>query len=130
MARSGSRCFAGVECVCRIRKRCLYCRMEFSNVTARAKANVYFDGRVVSHGITLEDGSTKTFGLIYPGDYHFGTQAAERMEITDGSCAVQLDGEEEVANYTAGQHFDVPAEAGFTISVANGICQYICSYLS
>ena len=55
--------------------------MEFSNVTAKAKANVYFDGKVVSHGIVLEDGTTKTFGLIYPGSYHFGTEKAERMEI-------------------------------------------------
>ena len=47
--------------------------MEFSNVTAQAKANIYFDGKVVSHGVTLADGSTKTFGLIYAGEYHFGT---------------------------------------------------------
>ncbi len=34
-------------------------RMQFTNVTAEAKANVYFDGKVVSHGVTLEDGTTK-----------------------------------------------------------------------
>lgn len=104
-------------------------RMEFSNVTAKAKANIYFDGKVVSHGITLEDGSTKTFGLIYPGEYHFGTEAAERMEITDGECSVTLDGDEATARYNADQHFDVPANSGFTIVVADGICQYVCSYL-
>lgn len=104
--------------------------MEFSNVTAQAKANIYFDGKVVSHGITLEDGSTKTFGLIYPGDYHFGTKEAERMEITDGTCAVVLDGATAAMDYTAGQHFDVPGESGFTIKVSEGICQYVCSYLS
>ena len=43
-----------------------------------AKANVYFDGRVVSHGITLLEGSKKTLGLIHPGEYHFDTQAPER----------------------------------------------------
>lgn len=104
--------------------------MEFSNVTAKAKANIYFDGKVVSHGITLEDGSTKTFGLIYPGDYHFGTKEAERMEISDGACAVVLDGATAAMAYEAGQHFDVPAESGFTITVSEGICQYVCSYLS
>lgn len=103
--------------------------MEFKNVTAAAKANVYFDGKVVSHGIVLEDGTTKTFGLIYPGSYHFATEAAERMEITDGACSVILDGSEETAVYKAGEHFDVAANAGFTIEVTDGIGQYVCSYI-
>lgn len=102
--------------------------MEFKNVTAHAKANVYFDGKVVSHGITLEDGSTKTFGVIYPGSYHFGTEAAERMEIIDGACEVTIDGSEEVTTYAAGQHFDVAANSGFTIEVKE-LAQYICSYI-
>ena len=103
--------------------------MEFSNVTASAKANVYFEGRVVSHGITLEDGSKKSFGLIYPGSYHFGTEAAECMEITDGLCSVTIDGSDEVTNYSAGESFHVEANSGFIIEVSEGICQYICSYL-
>lgn len=103
--------------------------MEFSNVTAQAKANIYFDGKVVSHGVTLADGSTKTFGLIYAGEYHFGTKQAERMEITDGTCSVVLDGSTALAIYSAGQHFDVSADSGFTITVADNICQYVCSYL-
>jgi purine/pyrimidine-nucleoside phosphorylase len=66
--------------------------MNFSPVTAVAKANVYFDGKVVSHTILFPDESKKTLGLIYPGSYHFGTAAAERMEITDGTCEVVIDG--------------------------------------
>lgn len=104
--------------------------MEFSQVTAVAKANVYFDGKVVSHTILSEDGSKKTLGLIYPGSYHFGTQAAERMQITDGACEVTLDGSTESANYPSNTEFDVPANSGFTIKVADGICQYVCSFLS
>lgn len=102
--------------------------MEFKNVTAKAEANIYFDGKVVSHAITLEDGTTKTLGLIFPGDYHFGTQTAERMQITAGTCSVTLDGSEITTGYEAGQHFDVPAQSGFTI-VADDICQYVCSYI-
>ena len=56
--------------------------MKFENVTATAKANVYFDGKVVSHTITFADGAKKTLGLIYAGEFHFGTDAAERMDIT------------------------------------------------
>lgn len=102
--------------------------MDFKNVTAHAKANVYFDGKVVSHGITLEDGSTKTFGVIYPGSYHFGTEAAERMEIIDGACKVTLDGSEEATSYVAGEHFDIASNSGFTIEV-EALAQYICSYI-
>jgi purine/pyrimidine-nucleoside phosphorylase len=102
---------------------------EFRNVTAVAKANVYFDGKVVSHTIVFPDGSKKTLGLIYPGQYHFGTNKAEKMEITAGECQVKLDGRRKVNTYTAGQFFDVPAKSGFEIEIATGICEYICSYL-
>ncbi|WP_395743151.1 pyrimidine/purine nucleoside phosphorylase [Prosthecobacter sp.] len=102
---------------------------EFSGVTAVTKANVYFDGKVVSHSILFPDGSKKTLGLIYPGDFHFGTAKAERMEIVAGDCVVKLDGSDAKTSYTGGQYFDVPASSGFDISVGQGICEYICSFL-
>ena len=103
--------------------------LELSNVTVTAKANVYFDGKVVSHTLHMPDGAKKTLGLIYPGKYHFGTDKAERMEIVSGECAVTLDGTAEVARYASGQVFDVPAKSGFDIEVSAGICEYICSFL-
>jgi uncharacterized protein YaiE (UPF0345 family) len=102
---------------------------QFENVTAVAKANVYFDGKVVSHTILSQDGSKKTLGLIYPGKYHFGTEKAELMEIVAGNCAVKLDGSNDVASYTAGSSFNVPASSGFDIEVTSGICEYICSFI-
>lgn len=102
---------------------------EFKNVTAVTKANVYFEGRVVSHSILFADGSKKTLGLIYPGKFHFGTDKAERMEIVAGSCHVKLDGQSQVIRYDAGQYFDVPAKSGFDIEVQEGICEYICSFI-
>lgn len=102
---------------------------QFDNVTAIAKANVYFDGKVVSHSILFADGSKKTLGLIYPGSYHFGTDKAERMEVVAGNCVVKLDGSEATASYSAGQFFDVPAKSGFDITIASGICEYICSFI-
>lgn len=102
---------------------------QFAGVTVVTKANVYFDGKVVSHSVLFGDGSKKTLGLIYPGSYHFGTGAAERMEIVAGSCKVTLDGQTAVATYSANQYFDVPANSGFTIEVAGGLCEYICSFL-
>ena len=102
---------------------------EFTGVTVHTKANVYFDGRVVSHSVVFASGEKKTLGLIYSGSYHFGTGAPERMEIVAGSCRVTLDGQCDARTYTAGQHFDVPGKSGFTITVASGICEYICSFL-
>ncbi|RYD40661.1 MAG: pyrimidine/purine nucleoside phosphorylase [Verrucomicrobiaceae bacterium] len=101
----------------------------FSNVTVEAKANVYFDGRVVSHTVLFTDGTKKTLGLIYEGKYHFGTAAPERMEIIAGSCQVVLDGTSDVLTIEAGSAFDVAGNSGFTIEVKDGICEYICSFL-
>jgi uncharacterized protein YaiE (UPF0345 family) len=103
--------------------------VQFSGVTVVTKANVYFDGNVVSHTVLLADGSKKTLGLIRPGSYHFNTGAAERMEIVAGACNAKLDGASAAKDYPSGTHFDVPANSGFTITVASGLCEYICSFL-
>ena len=102
----------------------------FSHVTVDAKANIYFDGRVVSHTVRFEDGSKKTLGLIYQGTYHFGTGAPERMEIIAGTCKVILDGTDHTLEIPTTGHFDIAGNSGFTISVEDGICEYICSFLS
>ena len=102
--------------------------MQFDSVTALAKANVYFDGKVVSHTILMPDGAKKTLGLIYPGEYHFGTDAPERMDITAGGCEVRLDGEGTWKTYEGGSFFKVPGKSGFDIKVASGIAEYVCSF--
>jgi purine/pyrimidine-nucleoside phosphorylase len=102
---------------------------QFTGVTVHTKANVYFDGKVVSHTVLMPDGAKKTLGLIYPGSYHFGTAAPERMEIVGGVCFVTLDGQNAEKEYPAGMFFDVPGKSGFTIEVQSGICEYICSFL-
>jgi purine/pyrimidine-nucleoside phosphorylase len=103
---------------------------QFSNVTVVTKANVYFDGNVVSHTVFFADKSKKTIGLIRPGSYHFKTGAAERMEIIAGNCTVMVDDTTGTHNYGGGTHFDVPSNSGFTITVSAGLCEYICSFLA
>lgn len=102
--------------------------VKFTNVTALAQANVYFDGKVVSHTVLFTDGAKKTLGLIYPGDFHFGTDAPERMDIIAGQCEVRLDGDSEWKAYAAGAAFHVPGKSGFDIRVSSGIAQYVCSF--
>ena len=102
---------------------------QFAGVTVTTKANVYFDGNVVSHTVHFSDDSKKTLGLIRPGTYHFNTGEPERMEIVAGACRVTLDGAIIAHDYATGMHFDVPGSSGFTIAVASGLCEYICSFL-
>ena len=104
-------------------------KIEFKDVSVHAKANVYFDGKVVSHSIVHADGAKKTLGLIYPGSYHFKTEQAEKMEIIAGRCKVLADGSEESNQYQANEMFEVIANSGFTIEVSEGICEYICSFI-
>jgi uncharacterized protein YaiE (UPF0345 family) len=103
---------------------------QFDGVTVVTKANVYFDGRVVSHTVRFPDGSRKTLGFIYPGSYHFNTAAAERMQIVAGACRVQLDGETAEHDHPAGAAFTVSAKSGFALSVASGLCEYLCTFLA
>jgi len=103
--------------------------MEFTNVTVHAKANIYFEGRVISHTVITSGGEHKTVGVILPGSYHFGTGKAERMEIIEGSASVVIDGSESTTRHGAGQAFDVPASSGFTITVTADPCHYVCSFL-
>lgn len=103
--------------------------IELSNVTAHTKANIYFDGQVMSHTLIDAQGVRKTLGLIQPGTYHFGTAAPEHMEIVAGACTVVVDGTTAETHYVAGQVFDLPCNSGFNITSTNGVCEYICTFL-
>ena len=101
--------------------------IQFENVTVTAKANVYFDGGVVSHSIVFPDGSRKTLGIIYPGRYTFNTAAPERMEIIAGECVARIAGDELWTRYPAGSEFAVPGDSSFDVEV-DDITEYICSF--
>ena len=100
---------------------------QFSNVTIVKKANVYFDGKVTSRAVQLADGSHKTLGIMLPGEYEFGTAAAEEMEMLAGSMEVLLPGKQEWETFSAGESFHVPANAKFKLKVS-GVVDYCCSY--
>ncbi|HOE67753.1 MAG TPA: pyrimidine/purine nucleoside phosphorylase [Candidatus Hydrogenedentes bacterium] len=102
--------------------------LEFAAVTAVCKANIYFDGNVVSHTVKFADGSKKTLGLIYPGAYEFRTGAPERMEIIAGTCRAKLSDTTDWTVYPAGAFFDVPGDSSFEIAVDDGIAEYVCSF--
>ncbi len=100
----------------------------FDNVSVTAKANIYFDGKVVSHTFMLPDGEKKTLGLIYPGIFTFNTDAPEEMKIIAGTCKARQEGQKDWIPYPAGTLFNVPGKSKFDISVESGIAEYICSF--
>ena len=48
---------------------------QFDNVSVVKKANVYFDGKCVSHTVQFADGTKKTVGVILPSSLLFNTGA-------------------------------------------------------
>lgn len=101
---------------------------QIDHVSVVLKANVYFDGKVVSHTILESSGDKKTVGLIYPGSYKFNTGAPERMDIIAGDCRIKLAGDSDWRTVKAGTHFDVPGNSYFEISVDSGLAEYLCSF--
>jgi purine/pyrimidine-nucleoside phosphorylase len=101
---------------------------EFENVTVIKKANIYFNGNVTSRTILFADGSKKTLGIILPGQYEFGTEDREHMEVLAGKLSALLPGNKEWKTFEAGQVFDVPPNSKFKVS-ATTVSDYCCSYL-
>ena len=100
----------------------------FENVSVELEGNSYFDGNVTSRTVNFADGSKKTLGFMLPGEYEFGTAAAELMEITSGELEVELPGSDVWVSINGGESFDVPANSKFLVNVKT-ITDYCCSYL-
>ena len=98
-----------------------------SNVTLNTTANVYFDGKCVSHSFTLADGTKKSAGVILPSCLVFNTGAAEIMECVAGACEYRLAGTEAWVKSSAGEQFSVPANSKFDIRCSEPY-HYICHF--
>ena len=91
------------------------------------KHNVYFEGKVQS--VAFErNGRRQSVGVIDGGEFHFGTDAAERMTIVSGELTVKVDGAIEWSTYPAGTSFEVPAKGGFDLRAGAPVA-YLCEYL-
>jgi len=100
---------------------------QFDNVSVVKKANVYFDGKCVSHTVVFPDGSRKSVGVIFPSKLTFNTGAPEIMEINGGICRVRLKGESEWKEYRAGQRFSVAGSSSFDIETLETL-DYVCHF--
>jgi hypothetical protein len=102
--------------------------MKFENVTVDIAGNSYFDGAVTSRTVHFTDGSRKTLGFMQVGEYEFGTDQAELMEITSGELTYKLADSNVWIAVKGGEHFNVPANSKFGVKVTT-ITDYCCSYL-
>ena len=98
-----------------------------SNVTVATKASVFFDGKCVSHQLTLADGTKKSVGVVLPSTLTFNTGAGEIMECTGGSCEYKLAGTDAWVTSAAGSTFSVPGNSSFDIRVTEAY-HYICHF--
>ena len=101
--------------------------MSYQNAQITKKANIYDGGKVTSRAVVTAEGEKVTMGIMQLGSYHFGTDAAEVMELLQGACRVKLAGSEQWVEYQAGQSFDVAGNSSFDIEVTE-LLDYICHY--
>ena len=91
------------------------------------KHNTYFDGKVQSIGFE-RNGRRATAGVIDRGEFHFNTDAPERMSVTSGELEVRFAGSGDWARYPVGTAFEVPAKSGFDVR-ATEPSAYLCEFL-
>ena len=101
---------------------------KIDNISVTTQANVYFDGKCVSHNITLADGTKKSVGVVLPSTLTFNTGAPEVMECVGGSCEYKLKGSSEWLTSKAGEKFNVPGQSSFEIRVTEPY-HYICHFV-
>jgi len=101
---------------------------DIKNVTLTKEVNCYFDGKVTSRSFVLDDGSRQSLGVMMPGEYEFGTEDKEIMEILSGELDVMLPNATEWLAVKDGESFEVPAQAKFQLKI-HAITDYCCSYI-
>lgn len=100
---------------------------QFDQVSVVKKANVYFDGKCISHNVVFPDGTKKSLGVIFPSSLTFTTGAPERMEIIGGRCRVRLQDHTVWKEYKAGDQFEIVGNSSFEIEVLETL-DYVCHY--
>jgi uncharacterized protein YaiE (UPF0345 family) len=89
--------------------------------------NSYFEGKVQSVGFE-RNGRRQTAGVVDVGEYHFGTDAPERMTVISGELQARLPGEAQFRAYPAGTAFEVPGKSGFDVKAVQPAA-YLCEFL-
>lgn len=99
---------------------------QFDQVSVSKTANVYFDGKCVSHTVTLEDGTRKSVGVILPSTLTFNVGVPEIMELLQGKGKVSIN-EGDWQAFEGAFTFSVPANGKFVIEVIEDV-HYVCHF--
>jgi len=91
------------------------------------KQNIYFEGKVQSIGFE-RNARRQTVGVIDIGEFHFGTDAAERMTVVSGELWAKLPDDTDFRAYPAGTSFEVPQKSGFDVRARQPVA-YLCEFL-
>ena len=100
---------------------------QLQGASVATKANVFFDGKCVSHTVTLANGEKKSVGVVLAATLTFNTATAEIMECVAGSCEYKVAGSNEWKTSGPSSQFSVPANSSFDIKVAEAY-HYICHF--
>ncbi len=100
---------------------------KLENVTVVKAANIYYDGKVTSRTVEMADGSIQSLGIMLPGEYTFGTNEAEIMEMLSGELEIKLPNEEWKTLSTP-TSFNVGANSSFDLKIKS-VTDYCCSYI-
>ncbi|WP_320825718.1 pyrimidine/purine nucleoside phosphorylase [Reinekea sp.] len=90
------------------------------------KHNQYFSGNVQSLALSGHAKPT-TVGVMAVGEYEFGTEAAELMQVMAGELRVMLPGADAWQTFATGSEFHVPADSQFQLKVVIDTA-YLCIY--
>lgn len=91
------------------------------------KVNEYFDGKVKS--IALEGAEVPaTVGVMAKGEYGFGTDCKEIMQVVSGQLIVLLPDSDEWKEFNDGDIFEVAANQKFHLKVPSDTA-YLCKYI-
>ena len=100
---------------------------QIDSVSVATQANVFFDGKCISHSLTQADGTSLSVGVILPATLTFNTGAPEIMECVAGWCEYQLAGSNQWVRSGAGEKFSIPGNSSFQIRVTEPY-HYICHF--
>ncbi len=100
---------------------------QLQGASVATQANVFFDGKCVSHTVTLANGEKKSVGVVLAATLTFNTAAAEIMECVAGGCEYKVAGSNEWKTAGPGSQFSVPANSSFDIKVTEAY-HYICHF--
>lgn len=100
---------------------------QFNNVSVIKQANVYFDGKCISHTLQFADGTKKSLGVILPSALTFNTGVPEIMETVAGACRYRLKGGDwKICK--PGESFHAPGNSSFDIEVTGEPYHYVCHF--